>query len=280
MRAHGANTRRYGMLVDRKRSYRAWPVSMTTRKQRPRWLPTFLAAMVLLAAGGLEPACGQTPSQIRHPAVDYPIWVSVETAEAKGALESALFHPIAARRIQTIFESTPVHGCYPVGPMIADRYGGRTAPSSLAEASAAYPVRAIGRVIELLPGFLVGEPGTLVIAEVGEESRNVEAGTNFFVFIPIADFDFRGKRVCKRDPRYAGLPKIGDEVLLFAAPPEAVDAQYLSVEYPENLVVVSGAEVLYSPSLTASAKEMEELPTTRGDLLTALRLLASGDGGR
>jgi hypothetical protein len=252
--------------------FRHW---QTSTRNHWQWLATILVTMLFLAGADGGTPSTQAPTEIRHPAVDYPIWLSAEMAQADGALESSLFHPIAARRIRAIFESTPVHGCYQVGPMLADRYGGRTAPTSLTEASQAYPVLALGRVTNLSPGFLVGEPGTLISAETDVVSRAVTPGSRFFVFVPVGDFTFRGKRICKLDPRFAPLPKVGEEILLFSDETETVETQYFPVEYPENIAVISGDKVSYAKSLKAANNQTEALPTNRNNLLAALGLQAA-----
>lgn len=257
------------------------PESIVLPPSRTQWLgnwarlrvpATALFALFLL---GITHAAEPTPplaTAIRHPAVEYPLWVSTQAAETAGALDSPqLFHPIAARRIRSIFDSTPVHGCYPVGPIFLERYGGRTAPTSLTQAARAYPVVALGRVISLNPGFLVGEPGTLITAEAEDSSRAVKPGSTFSVFMPVGELTFQGKRICKEDPRFAPLPKLGDEILLFSDPTEAKDSQYFAIEHPENLAVIAGDRVLYAPALARAADRTEALPSTRDELLVTLR---------
>lgn len=248
----------------------------------PSSLLLLAAALVLCLGREARPALPeQTPAAIRHPAVDYPIWVSAEAGQIHGALNLKIFsHPVVRNRITRIFEQTPVAGCYQVGPIILDRVDGRPTPNSLQQAARTYPVVAVGVVKELTPGFLVGEPGTLVRAEVEEGSREISPGTSFFVFVPIGDFEFLGKRICKRDPRYAGLPQVGEEVLVFADPSQALTVQYLAPEYPENLVWITDREVRYAPSLAAANSDSDALPSTRADLFRELRGLPFREQGR
>jgi hypothetical protein len=246
----------------------------------PRSHVLLAAVSVLFLATNAIPAVPeQTPSAIHHPSVDYPIWVSAGLGQTKGALNPETFsHPVVKNRIARIFEQTPVRGCYEVGPIILDRVGGRPSPKSLEQAARDYPVVAMGVVEELTPGFLVGEPGTMVRAEVEDVSRDLATGSSFFVFIPIAEFEFLGKRICKRDPRYPGLPKIGDEVLLFADPTQAEGVQYLAPEHPESLIWISDREVRYAPSL--AKREDGVLPKTRESLFRELRSLPSWERRR
>jgi hypothetical protein len=216
----------------------------------------------------------RTPQSITDPRVEYPIWVSAELLDSTAGLSAGLLHSLAAERISGIFERTPVHGCYPDGPMIVDYYGGKAAPTSLEEAARNYSVIAFGTVKELTPGFRLGEPGNMVRAEADDGSRGIAPGTPFYVFVPIGDVEVFGKRVCKQDPRYAGLPKIGDQVLVFADPPFSTQQPlYFTLRYPQDFVLISDDSVRLSPDLVRSAITPEALPTTKDELVTTLPLL-------
>ncbi len=239
---------------------------------------TVLTLAVLLAAIAMEQSVAQeaSPDTIYHPAVDYPLFVSAQLAETRPASDPTLFEAIGAERIGRIFEATPVHGCYPVEPILSDYFGGRSAPTSLAEAARSYPLIALGIVKELTPGFNVGEPGTLVRAEAEAASRQIMAGEVFYVFVPHANFIFRGKRICKEDARYIRLPKVGDEILLFTDPAGTKAVDYFAVEYPQNLILIAGEEISYSSDLVKSMEDPEQLPVTKSELLTQLTQRHSG----
>ncbi len=228
------------------------------------------AAALLLALQTAILAQEESPATIYDPTVEYPLFVSAKLAETQDTLDPALFEPIGMSRMNAIFDATPVHGCYPVEPIIYDLYEARNPPTSLTEAAQTYPVIAFGTVKELTPGFEVGEAGFLVRVEAREGSRQIDVGKDFFAFIPVGAFTFRGKRVCKEDPRFAGLPKVGDEVLLFTDPPGNASVDLLLIEYPRNLVLISGEEVRYSPHLVTWLKQGASLPATRTELLRGL----------
>ena len=231
-----------------------------------------LVAAALFVYTGPLSAQTTTPPAIFHPQVAYPIWISAENAEKKDLGDTSAFHPQAADRIRYILSQTPVAGCYEAGPIVLDFSGGRKAPRALQDAAASYPVFGYGVIRELTPGFLVGEAGQLARVEVSQPSRGFQEGQTFFVFIPVGEFTFNGKKICKVDARYVGVPKLGAEMLVFADQPATVKAQLLSIDYPEAVIMVDDNVVKLAPALqkALATREGVQKPATREELLALL----------
>lgn len=255
------------------------PPKMPSTNPRNRLLPAFLSVMAGLVLS--LPGSAQTtrsPEEIFYPKADFPIWVAATTAEAKSLDDAATFHPMAAERIRHILSQTPVAGCYEAGPIVLEFSGGRNPPRSFQDAARSYPVFAYGIVRELTPGFKLGEAGYLARLEVTQTSRGFADGQSLFVFLPIGDFTFHGKKICKKDPRYAGLPSVGDEILAFAEKPFTKDNLLLNIDYPEAVVIVADEKLELAPPLKNALEARSgavENPINRDELLALLPSLKS-----
>lgn len=235
------------------------------------------AALISMYSGWSSFAQGATtPETIPDPSANYPIWLSAKAAEQRSLSDPASFHPVAAERIRSLLSQTPVKGCYEAGPIVLDFDGGRQRPRSLEEAARSYPVFGYGVVRELTPGFQVGEAGHLARVEVTQPSRGFEKGQSFFVFLPLGSFAFLGKKICKEDVRYAGLPAVGDELLVFADRPDPQQERIFTIDYPEAVIWISGNEVRLAPRLQQAQKPAAgdaEGTMDRSELLSRLPLL-------
>lgn len=239
---------------------------------------TLLAVLLAAALGQAAGAQEETPQTIYDPMVPQPIWVSAKLAEQRGITDPDLFHPMVTDQISYILSLAPVAGCYEAGPEIADFVGGRRAPRALEEAARSYPLVAYGVVKELTPGFAWGEPGYLVRTEVSEISRGIALGQSFFIFIPVGDFTFAGKKICKEDMRYVGLPAVGDELLTFVDESRTKDVLYFSIDYPQAVILISRGNVRLPrrlPGEDSSGFESIEGPRSREELLGLLPTLVS-----
>jgi len=238
-------------------------------------LPVIFCMICWAATRLLAAQTSGTPEAIYHPRADYPIWISAKAAEEKSLGDPASFHPIAAERIRYLLAQTPVAGCQQAGPIINDFAGGRPRPRSLEDAARSYPIFGYGVVRELTPGFQVGEAGHLARVEVTEPSRGVEIGQSFFVFLPLGDFTFHGKKICKEDIRYAGMPAVGDELLVFVDRPDPQKERIFTIDYPEAVVWISGNEVKFAPRMRdAMARGLASAQTfDRAALLMLLPVL-------
>ena len=237
-------------------------------------LEAILVAFLAVAAEA------KTPQAIFYQQAANPVWISAKAAEQKGLDDPASFHPMAADTIRHILAQTPVAGCYEAGPIIFEFSGGRNPPRSYQDAARTYPVFAYGVARELTPGFLFGEAGNLVRLEVSQISRGFQEGQEVFVFLPLGELVFQGKKICKRDPRYAGLPAVGDEVLVFSDKPFTVKDLLLRIDYPESVTIVTGDKLLVAPAFeqgTDSRSGSAEKPTTREELLALLPVLQATD---
>lgn len=226
----------------------------------------------LLGPIAARAASAKAPDSISYPNAGYATWVSAQLAEQRGLADTTVFHPQARADIAAILGQTPVAGCYEAGPMIVELSGGRNRPLSLEDAARSYPIFAYGKVRELTPGFVIGEAGHLATVEVTEASRGIEAGRIFYVFLPLGKFVFQGKNICKVDPRYAGLPAVGDELLVFADRPALAAKGLWTIDHPEAVVLVSGGQVRWAPALekARASRPESKMPNDRKGLLALL----------
>jgi hypothetical protein len=221
-----------------------------------------------VAIGGIG---GNKPQLMHHPEAQYPLWVSAEIASKDNSLNSEVLSPDSIRQIEDILKQTPVNGCHEAGAAILDRFDSPPDPTTLAGKAKQHPIVAYGKVTDVQPGFWVGEAGSLVRVQPLSRARNVEKGKEFYIFIPVAEFDFLRKRICKTDYRYAGLPKIGDEVLAFSNVRLKGNYQYFSIQIPEDFILISGESVLYSPDFKRVTTQ--NLPEERSLLIQFLNQL-------
>ena len=74
-----------------------------------------------------------------------------------------------------------------------------------------------GRVVEMTPGFYLGEPNTLLTVSLEKSIRRSKAfakGSTFYVVYPKARFAIGDITFCKTDTKFPYAPKVGDRVLL------------------------------------------------------------------
>jgi hypothetical protein len=189
------------------------------------------------------------PETISFAGIQNPTWVSAKFAEASGGLRTKRFSADSVEMIERVLAESPLGGCHESGPVIEDYYGGQAAVGSVEEAVSIYPVAAVGRVVAMEPGFHVGVAGTMLEARAQSPSNGIEAGERFLVFVPLGDFVFSGKRICAKDPRYWGLPRLGDLIVVFSRRSVYPDVTFLSLDYPRNLAVISEGVLHLAPDL-------------------------------
>ena len=288
--------------------------STTLAKSRfPSRLPRLPSLMGLLVLGLLIASAGTLRAQGSVPpaALDRPgsgeppSWVSLALAEKEGSTDNgarALFAPDTRSIMGRLFDSPPVHGCYELGPDILERVGVPAPPRTLEKAARQKPILLVGKVLALTPGFNIGTLGNLVRVEAEPDSRGILPGTEVLFFVPIGEATFHGKRLCKSDPRFSGLPNVGDEVLVFADriasmrmlhPPhqqpqnlalqdlQGETATYLAI-YPDDLIILPAgpdAAVQYPRSWQEQENASEALPQSPAEVLAAVPTLPPAENG-
>lgn len=189
----------------------------------------FLLPVVLAFAGG---ALERTPDQIKYatPRDHFPLWVSLSHAfRNNNEVDAGLFAPYALRRVQThLFRQSsdqPTSSSIAADPCegrATDVDSDRVDPKpnkSLASISAYAIAVYRGTIEDITPGFLGGQPGSLLGVRVTrglKTSPALRGDSRVLVYYPYLRATVGAYRVCKTDSRFGYRPEVGDEVLVFA----------------------------------------------------------------
>ncbi|MBV8199874.1 MAG: hypothetical protein JOZ15_04545 [Acidobacteria bacterium] len=184
------------------------------------------------------------PEVLMDPPLPTPYWVSASAVLLPdGTLDSKRFHPAVARQIRDLLSQPEVNGCIHLGTVWED-YIDPQDRSSLEAAAASAELIFTARVVGATPGFAAEVPGTLLAVRPTEWIKGDQRAAQYFVFFPIGDVSVGSKRICKTDNRYAALPRLGDEVLVFTQRSFNPANPIIHVKNPGDLVTLRGDEVL------------------------------------
>lgn len=179
------------------------------------------------------------PKLLMEPLFSAPVWVSAEEAlTSAGELDSALFHPAAARQIKEWLSSRKIDGCVSVREIYSQQIGA-SSRKSINDVLATADVVLLGRVVARSFGFYGGDPGQLLKVAPEQEFRGV--GLNepaYYVFYPVGRFKVDGITICKTDSRYPEPPAIQERVFLFTGQPLGERNNILQLSQPGDMVIV------------------------------------------
>lgn len=203
-------------------------MSTECRRRRLNGGALFLALFLPLTGGpafssaGFHAALGDyVPPLVKSvdPERPWPLFVAAELAvTASGDVAEDLFDFAAARTIQHELQR-------PREPMEGDciRWGeaydfGVTTPilDSIRDLVAHSGPIVRGRVTGARSGFSSAVPGQLLRIEVIEQLKGTETSSYGYVFFPVGRLELEEVAICKTDSRYANVPEVGSEVLIFA----------------------------------------------------------------
>jgi hypothetical protein len=207
------------------------------------------------------------------PLSPYPLWIKAEALlnSDRTAVDSKVLqtlHSSAVRAIQEILDTDQKgQDCVRLEIAWIDYF--ETKPRETLEDAMYYSDLIVtGTVVAQASGFLVNVAGTLLQINALKFAKGWSERTNFFLFIPIGEFSLGAKRICKVDARYAGLPKIGDEVVVFTTDPWDDVPIYLPLQ---DLVWIQGKIVKYPPQFLRNRDEKSPpLPANKASLLERL----------
>ena len=209
-----------------------------------------LAVVLLFAIGSATalPRIAPMPKQILMPSFPYPLWIAADALfDGSNKLDlqrMQVLHPASTRAIfDLLVKDEQAGGCHLVQEVYTNDLDTPNYENLENARAAAFIVS--GRVTGLLFGFAASVPGTLARIDDARVVRGRSRESTFYFFVPIADFQLAGQRICKVDSRYAGLPTLGDRVFLFSNPPLAEIPQYLLVKSPTSMILVRDTRVLY-----------------------------------
>lgn len=146
----------------------------------------------------------------------YATWVAASAAlDSSGAFDESLFPPQGLRHLRRHLSKLPVKsGCIQYGPIYHDLVG---APSwgTRQEILTNSDLVIRGTVVGQEYGFKNSTPGKLfkLRADAVLKSKLEDLRT-YYVFFPVGEFQIGDWRICKTDPRYPPLPRLGDELVV------------------------------------------------------------------
>lgn len=150
---------------------------------------------------------------------DFPDWVSAKRAVTpSGELDATVLSPSVRAVIARYLEGGPTSGdCIDViasdDHMVRKGRPGYRTDLATAIRTSDWVFKA--RVLAREPGFQGSTPGTLV--QVLPETTfkgSSRPPTSAYFFVPVGEVPIGEQKICIRNPDYAALPDVGDEVVL------------------------------------------------------------------
>ncbi len=220
------------------------------------------------------------------PLAPYPLWIKAEALlnSDRTAVDSKVLqtlHSSAVRAIQEILDTDQKgQDCVRLEEVWSDYI--ETKPRETLEDAMYYSDLIVtGTVVAQASGFLVDVAGTLLQINALKFAKGWSDRATFFLFIPIGEFTLGAKRICKVDARYAGLPKIGDEVVVFTTDPWDDVPIYLPLQDPGDIVWIQDKAVRYPPQFLRNRDEKSPpLPENKASLFERLGNTVDGLDGR
>ena len=146
----------------------------------------------------------------------YPVWVDEKSmVTPAGELRTDIIAPSELVLLRDSLATPPQNGCIPVGPVYEDM--ALPPRGSIEEGTTHSRLVLLGTVIASAPGFSGAMPGQLLRVLPLEVLKGQPRGVaSYNVFFPVGRVKLGKVDLCKTDPRYPEMPRIGDRVVVFA----------------------------------------------------------------
>jgi hypothetical protein len=156
----------------------------------------------------------------------------------------------AEKILRDVLAGPSINGCIAVGEFYFD-YINLPRRFSLQSAVTAADFVVEGKVTNRAYGFVGGVPGQLLRVDTISALKGLETPlSQYYIFIPVADFTIAGVHFCKTDGRYPSPPQIGDRVFVFGQRDFASGGEYIDTLGAAGYVrVLSDGTLLLPKSL-------------------------------
>lgn len=215
------------------------PQARSSSLPGPTALNAALFALPLLIA--LAAGADQMPSKLTSgdTAQPLPFWVSEQIVlDQTGGFDKRYFTAPEIVALKSILEIPAEGPCIPDGIHFIDRVNppDRTTLSKAVRSSSQV---VLAKITGEAAGFRGAEPGTLFGVSVEKVFRGVSSRPEYYFFFPVGTVHVGKLTVCKTDPRYPALPKVGDEVILMAPLPPDEASGFLELWNAEGVITLS-----------------------------------------
>ncbi len=172
------------------------------------------------------------PLVLQNPDIGYADWVDHQLAlNPAGQVDDNLFRDAERQMVAGYFQMPIKDGCHQVGTAFND-YVFPYSRTTIADAARDSVLVVEAIVTGTSCGFMEGVPGQLLRVAPENAFKGTTTSSTYFAFIPVGSFSLGSSRICKTDPSYAEVPKVGERVFLFSK---------IVNERPEPLIQILGA---------------------------------------